>query len=621
MEDYIQKARFICYGIDDELKDDPNSIYTTTIKSSYFSVPAPIAVTDAPIIENTRTGIEAVNFTEKKNTKLFRFSINRNFRNMNLTQNARIIIESITIPNLINEIYLQSKCVNNAVLRLKGISNHNLWDSTASGRGSSVIFSCPVLLNTQGFGRTLDTSGTANPDLITPSQKGRINCNNNGYLFTNTNPDRFYNFNVSDDFFKNGILEFELIYDIGDITKLTSALNGRVTSLTIRDGGSNYVEPVTLTITPTDGFGTGATAQVTNVTYSAGNVYFTNQGTGYSTSTTAVFSFPPEGGVQATGTPILGFPFNGTAGTGWNVVNGGTGYNTAPIITISPPPPVINATASATIAGGIITAITVRNQGLGYYAQPIITVAGGGGTGAVLTAVITNTRITSITITNGGTGFTSVPTIIITGGGGIQATATVGVTAGAGWNGTFNLTNAGSGYLTSSLPTITVTPTNGGTGMAFNVLALNTTGGGILKGITMTNSGSGYTTAVPPSVFLQNIGSGVNAVAVTSLTNGTIRGVNLLTQGQNYRTNPTVTITDTGNSGSGASITANVTFNEAHYMTVPQTLNHADDKKELESFMISMVVIDKDDSKETVYNEKKLLNKINRLINIDKTLK
>ena len=133
------KARIICYGIDDELKNDVSSVYSTVINSTLYPVPTAIAPNLAPAIEGTRTGVEAVNFTQRLNTKRFRFSLNPNIKNLKLSQNARLVIESITIPNVINDLYLQSKCVNNVVLRLKGISNHNLWDSSSQGKGNSII--------------------------------------------------------------------------------------------------------------------------------------------------------------------------------------------------------------------------------------------------------------------------------------------------------------------------------------------------------------------------------------------------------------------------------------------------------------------------------------------------
>lgn len=46
----------------------------------------------------------------------------------------------------------------------------------------------------------------------------------------------------------------------------------------------------------------------------------------------------------------------------------------------------IDAAAMATVAGGIVTGITVTNGGTGYTSAPTITITGGGGAGAAATA-------------------------------------------------------------------------------------------------------------------------------------------------------------------------------------------------------------------------------------------
>jgi uncharacterized protein (TIGR02217 family) len=80
-----------------------------------------------------------------------------------------------------------------------------------------------------------------------------------------------------------------------------------------------------------------------------------------------------------------------------------------------------------------------------------------GGYGAYATATVVGGVVTAITLTNGGTGYTSAPTVVITGGGGTSATATATVAAGAVTG--FTVTNGGSGY--TSTPTITILSTNG----------------------------------------------------------------------------------------------------------------------------------------------------------------
>ncbi|HET7833141.1 MAG TPA: choice-of-anchor D domain-containing protein [Gallionella sp.] len=60
------------------------------------------------------------------------------------------------------------------------------------------------------------------------------------------------------------------------------------------------------------------------------------------------------------------------------VTNGGAGYTVAPAVTITPAAGDVTgkgATATATIAGGVVTGITVTNPGSGYAAAPTVTIA------------------------------------------------------------------------------------------------------------------------------------------------------------------------------------------------------------------------------------------------------
>lgn len=79
-----------------------------------------------------------------------------------------------------------------------------------------------------------------------------------------------------------------------------------------------------------------------------------------------------------------------------SVAHGGTGYTTPPTVTISPPDAYgvgyVQATATATVAGGAVTGFSITNAGTGYV-NPTITLSGGGGSGAsasfTLTAFLT----------------------------------------------------------------------------------------------------------------------------------------------------------------------------------------------------------------------------------------
>lgn len=126
-------------------------------------------------------------------------------------------------------------------------------------------------------------------------------------------------------------------------------------------------------------------------------VVITNGGANYTIPPTLVFSAPPQGGVPATATATL------TAGviTGVTVVNQGAGYVTAPTITVVPASGDVTGTGAiltvnATLVGsGTVTAITI--QGNVPFGTPTV------GQNGVF-------PITSLTGGSGGAGMTSVPT-------------------------------------------------------------------------------------------------------------------------------------------------------------------------------------------------------------------
>lgn len=73
------------------------------------------------------------------------------------------------------------------------------------------------------------------------------------------------------------------------------------------------------------------------------------------------------------------------------------------------------ATATAVIdVGGVVTDTNISDKGKGYTSVPIVTISGGGGSGAtaVVNSIVDN-KVQSIIITAGGSGYTSAPTITI----------------------------------------------------------------------------------------------------------------------------------------------------------------------------------------------------------------
>ena len=74
---------------------------------------------------------------------------------------------------------------------------------------------------------------------------------------------------------------------------------------------------------------------------------------------------------------------------------GGTGYATAPTVTIAAPGTTggKQATATCTISGGVVNTVTITYAGSGYETNPIVTLTGGGfTTPATITASIKQTN-------------------------------------------------------------------------------------------------------------------------------------------------------------------------------------------------------------------------------------
>ena len=102
-------------------------------------------------------------------TKIFKFNINRLFQKQ-LSQNAKIVIESIYLPTFAGR-------AGPVTVRMNNI-NTNAHDSQNKGFNSPLIY----------------------------------HSEDSGFQFYNSNPELFYNFNISNNFFQNGTVEIQVTY-------------------------------------------------------------------------------------------------------------------------------------------------------------------------------------------------------------------------------------------------------------------------------------------------------------------------------------------------------------------------------------------------------------------------
>jgi len=175
---------------------------------------------------------------------------------------------------------------------------------------------------------------------------------------------------------------------------------------------------------------------------------------------------------------------------GVNISNGGTvtavtrsvtssGYTSIPSVAISAPTTAGGVQATATMYMAIVAG-TVQSGGSGYTLNDVLTVVGGTPTGVAGTITVTGVTggvITSISSTNFAQ-YSALPTNPVSVTGGTGSGATFNLTY---LNGSFNITNAGSGYVEQ--PTVTFS----GGGAAYATV------GGIPKIQTLGSALSFYT--------------------------------------------------------------------------------------------------------------------------------
>lgn len=241
-------------------------------------------------------------------------------------------------------------------------------------------------------------------------------------------------------------------------------------------------------------------------------------GSGYTDAVVAELQTTYEGGAT--------FQVNVAPGrvTGVEVVDAGSGYASAPTVTFSDPvtddahdtEELVAATATATVEDGIITAITITDGGSGYYTgTPTISVEGAG-EGFSATVIVVNGSVQRVDIFDGGVDYG--PVVTVSGGGGSGATAQA-VVADDGTIASVTLTSGGTGY--TSEPTVSI---DGNAVLSATVLL------GSIGSVDVLNSGTGYDTSESDTLqltFYEQGHDGADATATVTLTGSCFLGINI----------------------------------------------------------------------------------------------
>lgn len=194
----------------------------------------------------------------------------------------------------------------------------------------------------------------------------------------------------------------------------------------------------------------GNNYRLANLTGCTVGASVTNVGSGYTSAPTLTIS-----GQNSIWRAVVGGAVSQTV----TVSNGGSNYTYPPAILFSSPPVGgIQATGYATLSGGALSTVTMVNQGGGYTSPPSISIVNdpreginnvtlGYGASAVCSLTGAKTIAGVVCVDPGSGGLTSVPTFTISGGGGSSFAATVVMC----WSILSYTPTAGTGFTGNSL--------------------------------------------------------------------------------------------------------------------------------------------------------------------------
>ena len=219
------------------------------------------------------------------------------------------------------------------------------------------------------------------------------------------------------------------------------------------------------------------------------------------------------------------------------------------------------ATAVASINSGYISEIFLNNDGSGFTGTPTVAISTSpsgliGDNAAAVAITTTRANITSvekILLTNAGANYTSPPIITISGGGGTGAAATCSINTTSKGVVRFTMTDNGVGFGTVPVVTVSVPPAGIASDRAIGIASIGDAGGGFnrVNSIFVSNPGTAYTTNPTVTIADPETISGIG----TYLFNEVVQGMRSGTQARVKSWDVDTGILQIGNVGIGTTTT------------------------------------------------------------------
>ena len=204
------------------------------------------------------------------------------------------------------------------------------------------------------------------------------------------------------------------------------------------------------------------------------------------------------------------------------------------------------ATAVASIDTGYISEIFLNNDGSGFTGTPTVAIStspsGLSGDNATAVAFTTSranvTSIEKILLTNAGANYTTPPIITISGGGGTGAAATCSINTTSKGVIRFTMTDNGVGFGTAPVVTVSVPPAGIASDRAVGIASIGDAGAGFnrVNSIFVSNPGTAYTTAPTVTISNPETISGVGTYQFNEIVQGMRSGTQARVKSWDYDT-------------------------------------------------------------------------------------